>query len=119
MGVRRNFSRVGNVDILFILFSLLTMQCKWTLTKRFASFYTIKKEPHVTAAVTKMRFLAAIARNESRKDFFQRGTNQSRISRPPYPQLRGTLSQGSKFQYRRHGVAFVGLAPQTKLQPPD
>jgi len=30
MGVRRNFSRGGNVEILLILFRLLTMQCKWT-----------------------------------------------------------------------------------------
>jgi len=35
MGVRRNFSRGGNAEILLILFRLLTMQCKWTFTKRF------------------------------------------------------------------------------------
>jgi len=37
MGVHRNFSRRGgvNVKILLILFRLLTMQCKWTFTKRF------------------------------------------------------------------------------------
>jgi len=34
MGVRRNFSR-GNIKNLLILFRLLTMQCKWTFTKRF------------------------------------------------------------------------------------
>ena len=35
MGVRRNFSRGGNVEVLLIIFNLLTMQCKWTFTKRF------------------------------------------------------------------------------------
>jgi len=35
MGVRRNFSREGNIHILLIFFKLLTMQCKWTLTKHF------------------------------------------------------------------------------------
>jgi len=29
------FSRGGNVDILLILFTLLKMQFKWTVTKRF------------------------------------------------------------------------------------
>ena len=33
MGVRRNFSRGGNVDILLILFNLLRIQCKWTGTE--------------------------------------------------------------------------------------
>jgi len=35
MGVRRIFSRGGNIHILLILFGLLTMQCKKTFTKRF------------------------------------------------------------------------------------
>ena len=35
MGVRRNISRGGSIDILLILFRLLTMQCKCTFTKRF------------------------------------------------------------------------------------
>jgi len=35
MGIRRNFSRGGNVDILVIVFRLLTLQCKWTFKKRF------------------------------------------------------------------------------------
>ena len=36
MGVRGNFSqRGGNVEILLILFRLLTTQCKRTFTKRF------------------------------------------------------------------------------------
>jgi len=36
MGVHRNFSRgAGKVDILLILFRLLTMQRKWTDAKRF------------------------------------------------------------------------------------
>jgi len=32
--------------------TLLTMQCKWTFTKRFYPFYTTKKMPHVTATIT-------------------------------------------------------------------
>jgi len=51
--------------------------------------------------------------------FFPEGANQGRISRPPYPQLGGALLQGSKIQSRCHGGAFVGLALQTKLQPPN
>ena len=36
MGVRRNFSRsVGNVEILLVLFRLLTVQCEWTFTTHF------------------------------------------------------------------------------------
>jgi len=34
-GVGRKLSRGGNVNILLILFRLLTMQCKCTFTKRF------------------------------------------------------------------------------------
>ena len=37
-GVRRNFSRGGNMEILLILFRSLTVQCKWTFTKRFTVF---------------------------------------------------------------------------------
>ena len=36
MGVRINFSRGSNLDILLILFRLLTMQCKCAFTKGFA-----------------------------------------------------------------------------------
>jgi len=35
MGVGRNLSRGGNIDILLIFFKLLTMLWKWTLTKPF------------------------------------------------------------------------------------
>jgi len=35
MDIRRNFSLWGNTIFLLILFMLLTMQCKWTFTKRF------------------------------------------------------------------------------------
>jgi len=45
MGVRRNFSRGGNVDILLIVFKLLTMQCKWTFTKRFTLSTPQRKRP--------------------------------------------------------------------------
>jgi len=33
MGVRRNFSKGGKVDIFLTFFSLLAMQRKWTYTK--------------------------------------------------------------------------------------
>jgi len=35
MGVRRNFSREGNLNILDVLFMLLTVQYKCTFRKRF------------------------------------------------------------------------------------
>jgi len=35
MGVRRNFSRGRNVDILLIFFRLLTLQCARMFTKRY------------------------------------------------------------------------------------
>ena len=38
MGVRRNFCRVGKLDILLILSMLLMMQRKCTFTKCFALF---------------------------------------------------------------------------------
>jgi len=45
MGVRRNFSRGGNVDILLIFFKLLTLQCKWTFKKRFTVSTPRRKFP--------------------------------------------------------------------------
>jgi len=36
--VCRNFFRRGNVDILRIIFMLLTMQCNWTFTKWFTIY---------------------------------------------------------------------------------
>ena len=58
MGVRRNFSRGGNVNILLILVRLLSMQCKCTFTKRlvFSTRLNHKRNAHVTTTVTKMRF---------------------------------------------------------------
>jgi len=35
MNVCRNFSRVGQRQVLLILYRLLMMQCKWSFTKRF------------------------------------------------------------------------------------
>jgi len=61
MGVRRNFSRGGNVDILFILFRLLTMQAKRTLTKRF-SLSTQKEIAAFYGNSHKCTSLAGIAR---------------------------------------------------------
>jgi len=76
------------------------------------------KRPHVTAAVTKMRSLAAITRHESGKDFSWGGGKQSRINRPPFPPIGGTLSQGTENQYRRHGGFFVGLPPKQSSNTP-
>jgi len=61
MGVRRNFSRVGNVKILLILIRLLIMQCKCRFTKHFTVSTRLhhKKMPHVTTIVTKMRFVGS------------------------------------------------------------
>jgi len=53
MGVRKNFSMRGNVEILLILFRLLTMQCKRPFTKRLL---------HFTASHKKCTSLAAIAK---------------------------------------------------------
>jgi len=41
--------------------TLLTMQCKWTFTKRLI-FSTLQKIPHATVTITKNASLAAIAR---------------------------------------------------------
>ena len=48
MGGRRNFSKGGNVDILLIFFRLLTLQCKWTFTKRFTVSTPQRKFPMKT-----------------------------------------------------------------------
>ena len=45
MGVRRNFAGECNVDILLILFRLLTLQCKRMFTKRFAVSTPQRKWP--------------------------------------------------------------------------
>ena len=45
MGVRRNFSRWSKVDILLIILRLLTLQCKWTFTKRFPVSIPQRKFP--------------------------------------------------------------------------
>jgi len=45
IGVRRNFSRGWNVDILLIIFRLLTLQCKWTFTKSFPVSTAQRKSP--------------------------------------------------------------------------
>jgi len=42
--------------------TLLTMQCKWTFTKRFILSTWQRKCPHVTVTITKNASLAAIAR---------------------------------------------------------
>jgi len=62
MAVRRFFPEGGNVDILLILFRLLTVQRKWNFTKRFTlSFLHHKEMPYVTATVTKLCFVGSNA----------------------------------------------------------
>jgi len=39
----QKFFQGGNVDILLILFKLLTMQCEWTFTKRF-TLHTLQRK---------------------------------------------------------------------------
>jgi len=70
MGVGRNFSRGGNVDILHIIFKLLTMQCKWTFTKRFTLSTPQRKWPTVTIT-KKCASLAAIPRTQVCYDSLQ------------------------------------------------
>ena len=57
MGVRRNFSRGGNVNILLNIHRLLTMQRKCTFTKHFS----FTKCPMLQRS-QKMRFLGNLAR---------------------------------------------------------
>jgi len=46
MGVRRNFPGcVCNVDILLIVFRLLTLQCKWMLTRCFTVLHHKENAP--------------------------------------------------------------------------
>jgi len=52
VGVHRDFFSMGNVDILFIFFRLLTMQMD--VHKMLYPFYIIKKMPYITATVTKI-----------------------------------------------------------------
>ena len=57
MGVRKNFSRVGEVDILVVHFRLLTMQIDVHITHY--PCYTTKTMTHVTATVPKIRFVGS------------------------------------------------------------
>jgi len=62
IGVRRNFSRGDNVDILLILFRFKTMQCKRTFTKFFPILHK-KIAPFYGNSHKKCISLAAIARH--------------------------------------------------------
>jgi len=55
--VRQNEISLRNSSgyLLTLEVTLLTMQCKWTFTKLLILFYTTKKMPHVTVAITKKR----------------------------------------------------------------
>jgi len=59
MGVLKNFSRVGQVDILVVYFRLLTMQMQIDVHITLYACYTTKKMSHVTATVPKMRFVGS------------------------------------------------------------
>jgi len=58
MGVRRNFSR--GIEILLIFFRLLTMQCKWTFTKRFTPSTPQRKSPMLRQQSQNMGFVGSI-----------------------------------------------------------
>jgi len=59
MGVRKNFSRVGEVDILVVHFRLLTIQMQVAVHITHYPCYTTKKMTHVTATVPKIRFVGS------------------------------------------------------------
>jgi len=59
MGVRKNFSRVGKVDILVVHFRLLTTQMQIDVHITLYLSYTTKKMTHVTATVPKIRFVGS------------------------------------------------------------
>jgi len=59
MGVRKYFSRVDKVDILFVHFRLLTIEMQIDVHIKLYPCYTTKKMTHVTATVPKMRFIGS------------------------------------------------------------
>jgi len=59
MGVRKNFSRVGKVDILIVHFMLLTTQIQIDIHITLYFCYTTKKLPTLTATVPKMRLVGS------------------------------------------------------------
>jgi len=62
MGVRRNFSRGGNVDNLLIVFRLVSMQCKRTFTEHFTLSKPQRKCPVLRQQSQKCASLAALVR---------------------------------------------------------
>jgi len=58
-GRPQKFFQGGNVDILLIIFELLTMQREWTFTKGFTLSASTKEMPHVSVSITKMRFVGS------------------------------------------------------------
>jgi len=58
------FQEGGNVEILLILFRLLTMQCKWTFTKRFTLSTPQRQCPILRQESQKCTSLAAIATSQ-------------------------------------------------------
>ena len=54
-----NFQVRGKVDILLIVFTLLTRQCKWTLRKPLCPFYITNKCAMLLQHYQKMRFVSS------------------------------------------------------------
>ena len=69
------------------------------------------KRPHVTAAVTKMRSLAAITRHESGKDFSWGGGQTEPYQPPSIPTNWGHTVTGDRKSVPSPWRFFCGLAP--------
>jgi len=59
MGVRKNISRLGKVDIFIVHFRLLITQMQIDVHITLFLCYTTNKMTHVTATVPKMRFVGS------------------------------------------------------------
>ena len=119
-GRPQKFFQGGNIDILLILFRLLTMQRKCTFTKRFALSTPQRKGPILRKKSQKCVRRQAIAKLGIWKDFF-RGDRPEPYQPPSavYPQLgRFTLSHGARNSVLPPRGDFAGLAHQTKFQTP-
>ena len=59
MGVRKNFTSRGKLDVLLILFRLLMMQCNWTFKKRMILPAPQRKCPTLRQQSQKLLFVSA------------------------------------------------------------
>ena len=82
----------GNVDILLIIFKLLTIQCKWTFTKRFTLSTSQRKWPMLPKKSQKCAPLAAIPRTQVYYDSLHQcsSTGTPRNLRVPRVAARGS-----------------------------